>query len=573
MKSARFLLSLIVTGTVLLNFGTAYATKWNVSVQNFTFSPSSLPNVNVGDTIRWVWVNGSHTTTSSSIPGGAATWDHPITTTNTSYEYPVTVAGTYNYVCTPHAGGGMVGSFTASVVNPVLTSINPNQALQGASFTATINGSNTNFTGSPAVSLTFSGNPNEIINATGVTVISPTVLHAQFTIPASASPGLWTLHVNSLVLANSFTVIEVVPAISFMSPNFAHQGDSFTGSVFGSNTTWTGTPTVYLSLTSNPIEVINGTNVTVINAAELTADFSIPANASTGNYSVHVDGLEQSNAFTVLSALVPALSGLSPDNGEQGSLMPVTITAENTTFVGNSPVVLLSLHANPGEVITATNIVVVNNTTLTADLDIPYQATPGLWDLNVDDLSLENAFTVIDVIPFLVSISPNSGMKGEMVTTLITAADSRFTLSSPVVMLSFSSNPDEMIDAASVNVLSDTQVEAVFDIPLAASPGLWDLAVDEMMLPQAFTVDLPIGIEEPVSGLVKLYPNPASSQVNILNASGSDLSVYNILGENVMSQSVTSESQTLDISHLTHGMYIVQIKKAGITNTQKLRVK
>lgn len=83
----------------------------------FTFSPVSIPNVAVGDTIRWQYGgSNSHTTTSVSIPSGAASWNSPMTASVTSFDYKVTEAGTYNYKCNPHGGGGMTGSFVASVV-------------------------------------------------------------------------------------------------------------------------------------------------------------------------------------------------------------------------------------------------------------------------------------------------------------------------------------------------------------------------------------------------------------------------------------------------------------------------
>ena len=88
-----------------------------ITVENFQFSPKNF-TVNVGDTIRWQRDDStgsiSHTTTSDVIPAGAASWDSPISQNNPSYTYVVTVAGTYNYVCTPHAAMGMVGSFVAS---------------------------------------------------------------------------------------------------------------------------------------------------------------------------------------------------------------------------------------------------------------------------------------------------------------------------------------------------------------------------------------------------------------------------------------------------------------------------
>ncbi|MCX6165408.1 MAG: T9SS type A sorting domain-containing protein [Ignavibacteriae bacterium] len=93
------------------------ATTRIINVQNFSFSPNSL-NAFVGDTIKWVWVSGSHTTTSTNIPLGASFWDSPITSVNTSFSYKILLLGTYNYKCTPHESMGMTG-----VINVLASSI------------------------------------------------------------------------------------------------------------------------------------------------------------------------------------------------------------------------------------------------------------------------------------------------------------------------------------------------------------------------------------------------------------------------------------------------------------------
>ena len=92
----------------------SYGTTWTVMVSNFVFTPANL-DVSVGDTIKWQWVSGIHTTTSITVPTGAATWDEPITVSNQTYRYVVTVAGSYHYKCTPHFPG-MEGFITA---NPI----------------------------------------------------------------------------------------------------------------------------------------------------------------------------------------------------------------------------------------------------------------------------------------------------------------------------------------------------------------------------------------------------------------------------------------------------------------------
>ncbi len=105
---------LFLTGLFLTN---VYSTTFTITVGDggALFNPASISNAHVGDTIKWVWVAGSHTTTSTTIPGGATTWDSPIDNINTTFSYKIAVAGTYNYKCTPHEFMGMVGSFVATV--------------------------------------------------------------------------------------------------------------------------------------------------------------------------------------------------------------------------------------------------------------------------------------------------------------------------------------------------------------------------------------------------------------------------------------------------------------------------
>ena len=96
------------------------ATIWPVNVSNFQFSSPTL-NVKVGDVIHWVWVSGFHTTTATSVPSGAATWDASLTSTSTTFDYTVTKVGSYSYECSIHPLQ-MQGTFTATTVTPVILS-------------------------------------------------------------------------------------------------------------------------------------------------------------------------------------------------------------------------------------------------------------------------------------------------------------------------------------------------------------------------------------------------------------------------------------------------------------------
>src|SRR5690606_24034849 len=89
---------------------------------SLSFSPANF-TVNMGDTVRWVWESGFHTTTSTNIPTNAASWNSPMTSATQSFTYVPTELGMYSYVCTPHSGS-MKGSFT--VVCNIDTSVYSN---------------------------------------------------------------------------------------------------------------------------------------------------------------------------------------------------------------------------------------------------------------------------------------------------------------------------------------------------------------------------------------------------------------------------------------------------------------
>ena len=78
-----------------------------------SFSPNSL-TLAVGDTIEFRWSSGTHTTTSTAVPTGAAVWDAPLTSSSTYFKYIITKIGTYNYKCTFHESMGMSGTVTVN---------------------------------------------------------------------------------------------------------------------------------------------------------------------------------------------------------------------------------------------------------------------------------------------------------------------------------------------------------------------------------------------------------------------------------------------------------------------------
>jgi plastocyanin len=101
-----------------LHFTIVRATTHTVHVSDHQFIPAAF-NCITGDTVLWVWDNGTHTTTTNAanIPAGAAVWDEPIDASNQSFQYVITVPGTYFYFS--KLDGDMSASFTATGTLPV----------------------------------------------------------------------------------------------------------------------------------------------------------------------------------------------------------------------------------------------------------------------------------------------------------------------------------------------------------------------------------------------------------------------------------------------------------------------
>jgi hypothetical protein len=79
--------------------------------------------------------------------------------------------------------------------------------------------------------------------------------------------------------------------------------------------------------------------------------------------------------------------------------------------------------------------------------------------------------------------------------------------------------------------------------------------------------------ENTIEGL-EVYPNPASSTVNIsvANAENSELRVFSISGAEVVERTAFNSNTKVDVSGWERGVYFLAVTNAGITTTQKVVV-
>jgi len=117
------------------------------------FSPSSV-TIQPGDTVRWTFSSGGHSTTSGSPGMPNNLWDSGIRSQGAVFNHTFPSAGTFPYYCIPHGGCcGMVGTVRVVAATPTPTPtptpppmvgppiVTTNPATLIASFSARLNGS------------------------------------------------------------------------------------------------------------------------------------------------------------------------------------------------------------------------------------------------------------------------------------------------------------------------------------------------------------------------------------------------------------------------------------------------
>jgi plastocyanin len=103
-----------------------------IAVEDNVFNPSHF-DVNVGDTIRFVWTGVIPHTTTSDATGGADAWDSGLFGQGASYDLIIETEGDHPYYCIPHGGPGGIGM--SGVIRASKT-CNNGQGLINAAFTA-----------------------------------------------------------------------------------------------------------------------------------------------------------------------------------------------------------------------------------------------------------------------------------------------------------------------------------------------------------------------------------------------------------------------------------------------------
>ncbi len=398
-------------------------------------------------------------------------------------------AGNWNLVVTNSDNQTTIlnNAFSISLPAPTVTSVSPATGSNVETKSVTISG--TNFVSGASVKLTKAGQTD--IAATNVTVVSATSITCSFDLNGKTT-GNWNLVVSnsdsqSATLNDAFSISLPAPTVTSVSPATGSNAETKSVTISGTNFV----SGAFVKLTQTGQTDIAATNVTVVSATSITCSFDLNGK-TTGNWNLVVSNSDDqsatlNNGFSITSpVLVPAISTVSPSSANNNGSVSLTITGTN--FVSGASA---KLTLNGQSDIAATNVTVVSATSITCSFDVSGKAT-GNWSLivtNTNNQSGNGTFTISQLAPTLMSISPNTGLNNETKSVTITGTN---FLSGVSVKLTKTGEAD--ILGSSINLTGTTSITCSFDLNGKATGG-WNLIVTNTdsqaaTLNNGFTIEL-----------------------------------------------------------------------------------
>jgi hypothetical protein len=194
----------------MLNPQVAPASNASVSIGSFFFSPSDV-SINVGDTVTWNWVGGSHSTTSD-----AGAWDSSVMSSG-SFQMAFGNSGSFPYHCTPHSSF-MRGSVTVLGGNtpPTIAITGPanNDVFPSGPTDITVSATAADSDGSVSSVEVFLDNVSA-----GTTSVSPYSVMINSVPPGTHQITATATDNSGAMTSDSITVrVNVSPAVSFSAP-------------------------------------------------------------------------------------------------------------------------------------------------------------------------------------------------------------------------------------------------------------------------------------------------------------------------------------------------------------------
>ncbi len=546
------------------------------------------------------WLQGTTTASfGAGITVATLTINSATTATAVINIDPAATAGARNVSVT--TGSEVVtrnNGFTVNAGTPVLTTVNPSTGVQGQqNESVNLTGQFTHWVQGTSTASFGAG-----ITVATLTINSATTATAVLNLDPASATGARNVSVTTgaelVTLINAFTVNAGTAVLTTVNPNTGQQGQTNeTVNLAGQFTHWVqGTSTASFGAG------ITVAALTINSATTATAMLNIAPSAATGARNVSVttgaEVVTLNNGFTVLTgAASPTISSVSPGSALQGQSIQVLISGQNTHFLQGTTKANFGpgISVNGGIAGAPGVVQVTSPTTATAQISVPATSDTGNRTVVVttgsEDVSLVNGFAVKRT-PYLISVSPASGQKGQALAVVIQAGFTNFQqgITQATFGAGISVGGNASGSAGPITVTSPTTATAQLSIDAAASPGLRNPFVqtgsEQASLPGSgflvlSTVTGPppvVNIASPSEGMEITVPTAVTGTITSPNLAAWTLE-YQSSGATVFTAfahgTTATVSGTLDPTLLLNGLAQIRLTAvdlSGQTTSQTLNV-
>jgi len=281
---------------------------------------------------------------------------------------------------------------------PSLVASNPSSAAAGQTLDVTITGINTHFTLASGTFLNFNFFPpsgGSVVNF--LNVVNDTSVIVNITIPPNILSGSYDIYSfipidGLLLLENGFTINGVSPPVlNYINPGNANAGQTLNVTISGSNTHFTqaSSTTLFFNF-SQGFSTASINSLTILNDTTIDANITLPPNIYTGTYDIRVNSTLDGVLFlfdglSVNGITPPVLSSVTPNTGNPGQTLNVTITGANTHFTQGSGT-YVDFGFNQGSGTTVVNsIFTLSDTAVLVNVTIPSGTFPGDYDVYLNN--------------------------------------------------------------------------------------------------------------------------------------------------------------------------------------------
>lgn len=366
-----------------------------------------------------------------------------------------------------------------------------------------------------------------------------------------------------------------------INPTSGNRGQKLPVTITGTGTNFArGSNTITFIKQGTTTTAVNISNLSVISNNIMGGFINIAANAPLGAYSIRVSNPQNTvvnltNGFTVNGG-TQSLTAIAPNNATQGQTLSVSITGVNTNFssASNTVVKFFSQGTESFDINENYNTP-FGNTLLTANIFVSPLAPIGVYSVGVENeidglMMLNNSFTVAASNKSINNITPNRGSQKETLNVSITGVNTQFNTGTPTIYFMRQGIPSTNIETISFSSTSATTASILIKIDSNANLGLYDIGYfnindGTILIPNAFTVDIVNGVNEPFENTTKIFPNPAKNLLNIESENNiTCIQIFDIMGKEVLNKIPEKQTQNIQLDlteiQIPKGIYFIKLQ-------------